>query len=128
MKLQSIHHVAIICSNYQKTKQFYTTILGLRAVSENYRAPRNSFKLNLALPDGGMLEIFSFPEAPERSTSPSACGLRHLAFEVSDLDAALRHLEEHGVRVDPVKVDDHTGKRFISFLDPDGFPLELHEK
>ncbi|WP_136796477.1 VOC family protein [Desulfosediminicola ganghwensis] len=127
MKLHTIHHVAIICSDYQKTKHFYTTILGLEAVSENYRAQRKSFKLDLALPSGVLLEIFSFPEAPRRPSYPEACGLRHLAFGVSDLNAAMSHLEEHGVKVEPVRIDEHTGKRFTFFPDPDGLPLELYE-
>lgn len=127
MRLTSVHHVAIICSDYQKTKHFYTNILGLEAVAENYRANRNSFKLDLALPDGGLLEICSFSEAPKRPSYPEACGLRHLAFAVSDLDAAVRHLEDQGVEVEPVRVDEHTGKRFTFFPDPDGLPLELYE-
>jgi len=127
MKLQSIHHVAIICSDYQKTKQFYTTILGLEAVAENYRAHRNSFKLDLVLPDGGMLEITSFPDAPKRPNYPEACGLRHLAFGVADVDAAVHHLEEHGIQVEPIRIDEHTGKRYTFFTDPDGLPLELYE-
>lgn len=125
--LRNIHHVAIICSDYERSKAFYTQVLGLRIVDENYRAARQSWKLDLALPDGGQIELFSFPGAPARPTTPEAQGLRHLAFAVADLDAACARLESHGVTVEPIRVDEFTGRRFTFFPDPDGLPLELYE-
>lgn len=125
--LRSIHHVAIICADYQRSKAFYTQVLGLRIIAENYRAARQSWKLDLALPDGGQIELFSFPGAPARPTTPEAQGLRHLAFAVDDLDAACARLTRHGVVVEPVRVDEYTGRQFTFFPDPDGLPLELYE-
>ncbi len=125
--LRAIHHAAIICADYDRSKAFYTQVLGLRIVAENYRAARQSWKLDLALPDGGQIELFSFPGAPKRPSTPEAQGLRHLAFAVSDLDAACARLESHGVTVEPVRVDEYTGCRFTFFPDPDGLPLELYE-
>ncbi|WP_374638025.1 VOC family protein [Paracoccus sp. (in: a-proteobacteria)] len=125
--LRSIHHVAIICADYARSKAFYTQVLGLRIVAENYRAARQSWKLDLALPDGGQIELFSFPGAPARPTTPEAQGLRHLAFAVDDLDAACARLTRLGVVVEPVRVDEYTGRRFTFFPDPDGLPLELYE-
>ncbi len=128
MLLQRIHHVAIICSNYQRSKHFYTQVLGLPVVQETYRAERDSYKLDLAVGDQYQIELFSFPDPPERVSQPEARGLRHLAFEVNDLDACLAHLEQHQVTYEPVRVDDLTNKRFTFFSDPDGLPLELYEK
>ena len=125
--LRSIHHVAIICADYQRSKAFYTQVLGLRIIAENYRAARQSWKLDLALPGGGQIELFSFPGAPPRPTTPEAQGLRHLAFAVDDLDAACARLDRLGVTVEPVRVDEYTGSRFTFFPDPDGLPLELYE-
>lgn len=125
--LRAIHHAAIICSDYDRSKAFYTQVLGLRIVAENYRAARQSWKLDLALPDGGQIELFSFPNPPPRPTTPEAQGLRHLAFAVDDLDAACARLTRHGVVVEPVRVDEYTGCRFTFFPDPDGLPLELYE-
>ena len=125
--LRAIHHAAIICSDYDRSKAFYTQVLGLRVLAENYRAARQSWKLDLALPDGGQIELFSFPNPPPRPTTPEAQGLRHLAFVVDDLDAACARLTRHGVVVEPVRVDEYTGCRFTFFPDPDGLPLELYE-
>ena len=125
--LRAIHHAAIICSDYERSKAFYTDVLGLRVIAENYRAARQSWKLDLALPDGGQIELFSFPGAPPRPTTPEAQGLRHLAFAVDDLDAACARLDRLGVTVEPVRVDEYTGSRFTFFPDPDGLPLELYE-
>lgn len=125
--LNRIHHAAVICSNYETSKRFYTETLGLRVVAENYRAERASYKLDLALPDGSQIELFSFPHAPERPSYPEACGLRHLAFAVEDIDACKRHLELCGIEVEPVRVDEYTKRRFTFFADPDGLPLELYE-
>lgn len=125
--LLSMHHAAIICSDYRKSRRFYTEVLGLRVIAENFRAERQSWKLDLGLPDGGQIELFSFPNPPARPSRPEACGLRHLAFAVTDLDAAVRHLEACTVEVEPVRVDEFTGRRFTFFSDPDDLPLELYE-
>jgi glyoxylase I family protein len=122
-----IHHAAIICSDYARSRRFYTEVLGLRIIAENYRAQRDSYKLDLALPDGSQIELFSFPNAPGRPSYPEACGLRHLAFAVDDLQACLQHLEARGVAVEPVRTDEYTGRRYTFFADPDGLPLELYE-
>ena len=128
MKLLRTHHVAIICSDYPRSKRFYTAVLGLEVVAEVYRAARNSYKLDLRLPDGTQIELFSFPNPPKRPSYPEACGLRHLAFEVADVDAAVADLVRYGVAAEPVPVDEYTGKRFTFFKDPDGLPLELYER
>lgn len=127
MMLAGIHHVAIICGDYARSKRFYTEVLGLRVVAETYRTERDSYKLDLALPDGAQLELFSFPEPPPRPSRPEACGLRHLAFAVADLDATVRALEARGIAVEPIRTDELTGRRFTFFADPDGLPLELYE-
>jgi glyoxylase I family protein len=128
MKILRTHHVAVICSDYETSKRFYTQILGLEVVSEVYRRERNSYKLDLRIPDGVQVELFSFPGPPKRPSYPEACGLRHLAFEVPDIDQAVAELQGAGVSVEPVRVDEHTGKRFTFFADPDGLPLELYER
>ncbi|MBB5017104.1 glyoxylase I family protein [Chitinivorax tropicus] len=125
--LSGIHHVALICSDYTRSRHFYTTVLGLQIIAETWRAERQSWKLDLALPDGTQLELFSFPEPPSRPSRPEACGLRHLAVAVTDLDAALAHLADHQVAAEPVRIDELTGRRFTFFQDPDGLPLELYE-
>jgi glyoxylase I family protein len=127
LNLKGIHHAAIICSDYERSKAFYIQVLGLKVVAENYRAERNSFKLDLALPDGSQIELFSFVNAPERVSRPEAQGLRHLAFGVECLDTEVKALENHGVDVEAIRVDEYTGKRFTFFQDPDGLPLELYE-
>jgi glyoxylase I family protein len=126
--LKRIHHAAIICSDYEVSKRFYTECLGLRVVAENYRAERNSYKLDLALADGSQLELFSFPGAPARPSYPEACGLRHLAFEVDDVAACKKQLEAWGIAVEAIRLDEFTNKRFVFFADPDGLPLELYEQ
>jgi glyoxylase I family protein len=122
------HHAAVICSDYERSKDFYTRILGLEVVAEVYRAERRSHKLDLRLPDGTQIELFSFPDPPKRLSYPEACGLRHLAFEVTDIEAAVAHLQKHAVAVESVRVDEYTGKRFTFFADPDGLPLELYAR
>lgn len=126
--LKRIHHAAIICSDYKTSKRFYVECLGLRLLAENYRAQRNSYKLDLALPDGGQIELFSFPGAPARPSYPEAQGLRHLAFAVDNVDACKARLEAFGIAVEAVRLDEYTNKRFVFFSDPDGLPLELYEE
>ena len=128
MRLKRVHHVAIIASDYEKSKQFYVEILGLTVVRETYRAERNSFKLDLALADGTQIELFSFPDAPARPTCPEACGLRHLAFDIDDMDCYVEELKRRGIEVENVRVDTLTGQRYTFFFDPDGLTLELYEK
>jgi glyoxylase I family protein len=127
MKPLGIHHVAIISSNYGISKRFYTKILNLEIVSEIYRDDRDSYKLNLRLPDRTEIELFSFPDPPRRLSYPEACGLRHLAFAVADLAHAVADLRSHQVSVEDIRVDEYTGKKFTFFADPDGLPLELYE-
>lgn len=128
LRLGPLHHVAVICTDYERSKRFYTQVLGLAVVRETLRAERSSYKLDLALPGGGAVELFSFPDPPPRPTRPEAAGLRHLAFSVADLDAAVAALGAQGVAVEPVRVDGTTGQRFTFFADPDGLPLELYEQ
>jgi glyoxylase I family protein len=128
MKILRTHHVAIICSDYDASKRFYAETLGLEIIREVHRSERGSYKLDLRASDGVQIELFSFPNPPQRLSYPEACGLRHLAFEVSDIDEAVKELEEKGVLVERVRIDEHTGKRFTFFADPDGLPLELYER
>ncbi len=127
MQLQGIHHVAVICSDYAVSKAFYVDLLGLRVIAEHYRQARDSWKLDLGLPDGSQIELFSFPEPPPRPSRPEACGLRHLSFAVADVAASKVELEASGVVVEDIRVDEYTGRRFTFFADPDGLPLELYE-
>lgn len=125
--LKSIHHIAIICSDYEKSKAFYTETLGFEVIQETYRQERGSYKLDLALGGSYAIELFSFPNPPERPTRPEAAGLRHLAFTVTDLEETVRELRDKGVEIEPVRTDPLTGKRFTFFFDPDRLPLELYE-
>lgn len=125
--ISGVHHIAVICSDYECSKRFYCEVLGLPIVSEAFRAERSSWKLNVRMPDGCELELFTFPGAPGRPSYPEACGLRHLAFRTEDLDAAVRMLRERGVPCEPVRIDAQTNRRFTFFADPDGLPLELYE-
>lgn len=127
LNLRSVHHIAIICSDYQRSKQFYTQLLGLEVIQEVYRKERNSYKLDLALKGNYIIELFSFPNPPARVSRPEALGLRHLAFSVSDLQKSVAYLVEHDITVEPIRIDDSTGKRFTFFEDPDGLPIELYE-
>ena len=123
--LKGIHHAAIICSDYEVSKRFYTEVLKLEVIAENYRETRQSYKLDLALPNGAQIELFSFPNAPERPSFPEAQGLRHLAFYVDDVQEIKNYLEAQGIEVEPIRIDEFTGKAFTFFADPDGLPLEL---
>jgi glyoxylase I family protein len=125
--LLRIHHAALICSDYEASKRFYVEVLGLKVLAEHYRAQRQSYKLDLALPDGSQIELFSFPDPPLRPSYPEACGLRHLAFAVDDIEQARDRLAAQGVEVEPIRRDEFTSKRFTFFADPDGLPLELYE-
>ncbi|MGZ3693178.1 MAG: SMU1112c/YaeR family gloxylase I-like metalloprotein [Bdellovibrionota bacterium] len=127
LKLAHIHHVAIICSDYEKSKDFYTRVLGLKVIRETFRKERNSWKLDLALNDESSLELFSFPDAPSRPSYPEACGLRHLAFAVASIDESVEELRGKGVQPEEIRTDELTGRRFTFFADPDGLPLELYE-
>lgn len=126
MNVQKIHHVAIICSDYERSKHFYVNVLGFDVIAETYRAARSSYKLDLRVGDNA-IELFSFPDPPPRPSRPEAQGLRHLAFAVGDLDATCAELRSKGVALEPVRLDELTGKRFTFFQDPDGLPLELYE-
>lgn len=127
IKLNRLHHVAIICSNYQFSKHFYTEILGLQIIQEVYRTERQSYKLDLALNGNYLIELFSFPNAPARLSFPEAQGLRHLAFEVDDLQDVVNELKLKGIFTESIRIDEYTGKRFVFFADPDGLPIELYE-
>ncbi len=127
LNLQAVHHIAIICADYERSKQFYVDILGLTVLNEVYRSERQSYKLDLSLNGQYVIELFSFPDPPPRSSRPEALGLRHLAFTLPDLDAAVAYLATRGVMTEPIRTDQHTGKRFTFFADPDGLPLELYE-
>jgi glyoxylase I family protein len=120
------HHVAVICSDYPRSKAFYNDVLGLAIVDENWREASRSWKCDLEY-GAARIELFSFPDAPRRASRPEAQGLRHLAFAVADLDAAVTHLQAKGVEVEPVRIDPYTEMRFTFFTDPDGLPLELYE-
>ena len=124
--MRGIHHIAIICSDYQRSRRFYTEILGFPVVREVWREERQSWKCDL---DAGnaQIELFSFPAPPRRPTRPEACGLRHLAFCVQDLDGEVARLEAAGIECEPVRVDPYTERRFTFFADPDALPLELYE-
>ncbi len=125
--LQAIHHIAIICSDYKTSKRFYTEVLGFNVIREVYRESRQSYKLDLAIGNQYVIELFSFPNPPARPSTPEACGLRHLAFAVANLDTAVQDLNNKGLETEPTRMDEYTGKRFTFFKDPDGLPLELYE-
>jgi glyoxylase I family protein len=128
MKLKKIHHIAIICSDYEKSKDFYVRILGLNPIREAYRQERESYKLDLEVNGDYQIELFSFPNPPKRPSYPEAAGLRHLAFEVDDIKEAVENLLGHGLDVEPIRLDPFTERRFTFFADPDGLPIELYEK
>lgn len=127
IKLDGIHHVAIICSDYARSKWFYAELLGLNILAEHYREERQSWKLDLGLGENYVIELFSFPEAPARVSRPEACGLRHLAFAVADLEKAIAFLHTVHWETEAIREDEFTGKRFCFFADPDGLPIEFYE-
>lgn len=127
LKLQDLHHIAIICSDYERSKKFYTDILGLEIIQEVFREERDSYKLDLALNGKYLIELFSFPNPPQRVSRPEATGLRHLAFSVEDLNHCVSFLNSKDVIVEPIRVDDTTGKRFTFIADPDDLPIEFYE-
>lgn len=126
MHFSHIHHVAIIASNYEVSKHFYTELLGLEIIRENYRAERDSYKLDLKIGDSE-IELFSFPNPPKRSSGPEATGLRHLCFYVENMEDTVAELNKKGIETESIRVDEFTGGKFTFFRDPDGLPLELHE-
>jgi glyoxylase I family protein len=123
-----MHHIAIICSDYERSKHFYTQVLGFEIEQEIHRKERDSFKLDLSLNGQYMIELFSFPKSPERLTRPEGTGLRHLAFEVDDLEASIEELAKKGVVAETVRIDEMTNKKFTFFSDPDDLPIELYER
>lgn len=126
--INKVHHIAIICSDYEVSKKFYTEILGLTVICETYRKERESYKLDLALNGEYIIELFSFPHPPKRTTRPEAAGLRHLAFEVDDMDEMIAFLTNHKIEVEPIRIDEITNKRFTFIADPDNLPIEFYEK
>lgn len=126
--INKVHHIAIICSDYRKSKAFYTEVLGFEIKREVYREERDSYKLDLSLNGQYIIELFSFPDPPKRVSRPEATGLRHLAFEVGDLEAVLKKLNDSGIYFEPARTDEFTGKRFTFITDPDGLPIEFYEK
>ncbi|WP_159780590.1 VOC family protein [Flavobacterium sp. 9AF] len=126
--LNKIHHVAIICSNYEISKKFYTEILGLEIIRETYRIERHSYKLDLAINGLYCVELFSFPKPPKRISRPEATGLRHLAFEVATIEDIITHLHRFDIEIEPIRIDELTNKRFTFIQDPDGLPIEFYEK
>jgi len=125
--LKRVHHIAIITSDYEKSKAFYIDILGLTPIREVYRKERQSYKLDLALKDNYIIELFSFPNPPKRLTRPEGAGLRHLAFEVDDLPAVLANLKAKGITAEPIRIDEFTGKQFSFIFDPDDLPIDSKE-
>ncbi|ADZ41484.1 TPA: VOC family protein [Yersinia enterocolitica] len=127
LAIRQVHHIAIIGSDYQASKKFYCEVLGFSLMSEVYRETRDSWKADLALNGQYTIELFSFPSPAARPSRPEACGLRHLAFQVDDIELAVRELEGVGVICEAVRIDPYTQARFTFFNDPDGLPLELYE-
>jgi glyoxylase I family protein len=125
--IKSLHHIAIICSDYDRSKKFYTEVLGFKIDQEIYREARQSYKLDLSINGTYLIELFSFPNPAERPSRPEACGLRHIAFGVNDLDFCVDSLKEKGVEVEAIRIDEFTNKRFTFFSDPDNLPIEFYE-
>ena len=127
LSLRSLHHIAIICSDYNKSRYFYTEVLGFAIEQEIYRAERDSYKLDLSLNGEYLVELFSFPSPPPRSSRPESTGLRHIAFAVADIVQSIEELKKNGVECELIRVDEFTNKQFTFFADPDGLPIELYE-
>lgn len=127
MNIKSVHHIAIICSNYEVSKQFYTEFLKLNSIAETYREERQSYKLDLAIGNTYCIELFSFPNTPERVSRPEARGLRHLAFAVDNIEQTHAYCIEHGVTPETIRVDELTKKSFFFIEDPDKLPIEFYE-
>ena len=125
--ISSVHHIAIICSDYTISKKFYTEKLGLSIVREVYREARDSYKLDLALGEQYIIELFSFPNPPTRPSRPEACGLRHLAFQVKNIEETVRQLTAVNIDSEPIRIDEFTGKKFTFIADPDDLPIEFYE-
>lgn len=127
MKIKGIHHIAIICSDYERSKKFYVEVLGFPIIQETFRTHRNSYKLDLRVSQNTQIELFSFSNPPQRPTTPEACGLRHLAFAVDDIEQTVIELQSQGIEVENIRIDEITGKKFTFFKDPDNLPLEIYE-
>lgn len=127
IRLKKLRHIAIICSDYEKSKTFYTRVLGFEIKSEVYRQERQSYKLDLSLNSEYLIELFSFPNPPKRLTHPEAVGLRHIAFEVDNIEESVQYLQEKGINVEQVRIDEFTSKKFTFMLDPDNLPIEIYE-
>ena len=127
MKIELLHHVAIICSDYERSKHFYTEILGFKIDNEVYRQERSSYKLDLSLNGQYLIELFSFPNPPQRPTRPEATGLRHIAFGVKDIEKSIEFLISKNITVEPIRIDEYTGRKFTFFNDPDNLPIEIYE-
>jgi glyoxylase I family protein len=128
LKLNRVHHISIICSHYEQSKAFYTKVLGLEIIRETFREKRHSYKLDLALNGVYVVELFSFPNPPERVSQPEATGLRHLAFEVNSVEETIEQLKQYNIEAEPIRIDETTGKKFTFISDPDELPVELYEK
>lgn len=126
--LNKVHHIAIICSNYEKSKKFYTEILGLNIIQEVYRKERDSYKLDLGLNGIYIIELFSFPNPPKRPSAPESTGLRHLCFEVDNVEKVINNIKTKGIDTEDIRIDEYTGKKFFFFKDPDNLPIEFYEK
>jgi glyoxylase I family protein len=127
MKIERLHHIAIICSDYERSKHFYTEILGFKIDNEVYRQERSSYKLDLSLNGQYLIELFSFLNPPHRPTRPEATGLRHIAFGVKDIEQSIEFLTSRSITVEPIRIDEYTNKKFTFFNDPDNLPIELYE-
>ena len=128
MKINKVHHIAIICADYNLSKKFYTEILGFKIIKEVFRSERNSYKLDLALESNYIIELFSFPNPPKRPSKPEAVGLRHLAFEVDNIEDTVVFLKNNHIQVEPIRMDEFTNKKFTFIADPDNLPIEFYEK
>jgi glyoxylase I family protein len=125
--IQSLHHIAIICADYEKSKRFYTEILGFQIKNEVYREERQSFKLDLSLNGHYLIELFSFPNPPKRLSRPESTGLRHIAFGVNNIEEACLFLKDNQIETEDIRIDEYTGRKFTFFADPDDLPIEFYE-